>query len=125
MKRDRNTHRPIGQNREEIANKLASHALLDRSTNDPTKIGFVNEFALGNYVAQNVISTDDWLDDDPRFIDPAVRSYAPRTQESKDQLFKGLESSLPYLDLTSQMGNLRQLQKKIRRYFRRRGRKNR
>lgn len=104
------TNRP---SREEIANKLASHALLDRSASDPTKIGFVNEFALGNYVAQNIIFTKDWLDDDPRFIDPAVRSYAPRTQESKDQLFKGLESSLPYLDLTSQIEISCQLKKKI------------
>lgn len=104
------TNRP---SREEIANKLASHALLDRSASDPTKIGFVNEFALGNYVAQNIIFTKDWLDDDPRFIDPAVRSYAPRTQESKDQLFEGLQSSLPYLDLTSQIEISCQLQKKI------------
>lgn len=89
--------------REEIANKLASHALLDRSSQDPNKIGFVNEFALGNFVAANIIATSDWMNDDLRFIEPAVKSYAPRTQESKEILFNSLSSSLPYLDITSQI----------------------
>ena len=89
--------------REEIANKLASHALLDRSAVDSAKIGFVNEFSLGNYVAETVISEPDWMGDDLRFIDPAVRSYAPRTEVSRQQLYDGLVSSMPFLDLSAQV----------------------
>lgn len=84
--------------REEIANKLASHALLDRNSIESTKIGFVNDFSLGNYVAEIIISDSNWLGDDLRFIEPAIRSYAPRTETSKRKLYEGLENSLPYLD---------------------------
>lgn len=89
--------------REEIANKLASHALLDRSAQDPNKIGFVNEFALGNYVATNISSSPDWMDDDLRFIDAAVRAYSPRSQKTRLRLYDGLTHSLPYLDISSQV----------------------
>lgn len=89
--------------REEIANKLASHALLDRSSNEPNKIGFINEFALGNYVAENILDEDSWLSDDLRFIEPAVRSYVPRTETSRNRLYSSLNESLPYLDMTAQI----------------------
>jgi hypothetical protein len=84
--------------RDEIANKLASHALLDRSGVESTKIGFVNEFALGNYVAENIVSNEEWLCDDLRFIEPAVKAYAPRTEEARAALFRGLQPSVPFLD---------------------------
>jgi hypothetical protein len=84
--------------REEIANKLASHALLDRSASDSSKIGFVNEFSLGNYVAENIIAEIGWLGDDLRFIEPAINSYSPRTAISRKTLYSGLENSLPFLD---------------------------
>lgn len=89
--------------REEIANKLASHALLDRNAQSPDKISFINEFALGHYVAANILVSPDWLDDDMRFIDPAVRSYAPRGDHSKHCLYSSLQDSLPYLDTSSQI----------------------
>jgi hypothetical protein len=89
------TDRPT---REEIANKLASHALLDRSSVESTKIGFVNDFSLGNYVAENMLSDPDWLGDDLRFIEPAVKSYLPRAASSKEILFHALVGSFPYLD---------------------------
>lgn len=94
------TDRP---SREEIANKLAGHALLDRSSADSGKIGFVNEFALGNYVADNILADPNWLGDDMRFIDPAVRSYAPRGENSRHSLYSGLMESLPFLDLNAQV----------------------
>lgn len=84
--------------REEIANKLASHALLDRSGAESTKIGFVNEFALGNYVAENIIGDHEWLCDDLRFIEPAVKAYAPRTEAARAKLFTGLQPTVPFLD---------------------------
>ncbi|SDY93975.1 NACHT domain-containing protein [Nitrosomonas halophila] len=99
--------------REEIANKLASHALFDRSSTESEKIGFVNDFSLGNYVAENIISDSSWLGDDLRFIEPAVKSYVPRTQSSREILFNGLKGSLPYIETvarieisTDLMGNL-------------------
>lgn len=99
--------------REEIANKLASHALLDRSTQDPNKIGFVNEFSFGNFVAANIISIDDWMGDELRFIEPAVRSYSPRTKQTRDRLFNNLSSSLPFLDITSQIEISTELQNRL------------
>ncbi|MFM9902678.1 MAG: hypothetical protein ACKVOT_16820 [Polaromonas sp.] len=89
--------------REEIANKLASHALLDRSSQEPNKISFINDFALGNYVAANITSSNSWLSDDLRFIDPAVRSYSPRGMVSRRRLYTHLSESLPYLDISSQI----------------------
>lgn len=94
------TDRP---NREEIANKLASHALLDRSSTESTKIGFVNEFSLGNYISECIISDADWLNDDMRFIEPAVQAYFPREKKSKSTLYLGLKSSLPFLDIFNQI----------------------
>ena len=89
--------------REEIANKLASHALLDRSASEGSKISFINEFVLGNYVAGNILATDDWLNDDMRFIDPAVRCYASRTEEARHLLYEKLAESLPFLDSASKI----------------------
>ena len=97
--------------REEISNKLASHALLDRSSVDSGKIGFVNEFCLGNYVAETIISDPDWMGDDPRFIDPAVRSYAPRTETSRNELYEGLQASIPYLETGARIEVSAQLKK--------------
>jgi len=99
--------------REEISNKLASHALLDRSAADSGKIGFVNEFCLGNYVADTIISDKYWLGDDLRFIDPAVRSYAPRTELSRTNLYEGLLASIPYLELSAQIEVSAQLKHKL------------
>lgn len=94
------TDRP---SREEIANKLASHALLDRNNNTSNKIGFVNEFSLGNYVAKNIIDDGDWLGDDLRFIEPAVKSYAPRTTTTRRTLYNALEQSLPFLNTSDKI----------------------
>lgn len=84
--------------REEIANKLASHALFDRSSTESEKIGFVNDFSLGNYVSENIILDSNWLGDDLRFIEPAVKSYVPRTPLSREILFDALKASLPYIE---------------------------
>lgn len=89
--------------REEIANKLASHALLDRSTSDPNKIAFVNDFAFGNYVAANIVEDVHWMSDDLRFIEPAVKSIAPRGSAVRNELYSRLESSLPFLDASARI----------------------
>lgn len=99
--------------REEIANKLASHALLDRCSVDTSKIGFVNDFALGNYVANSILADTEWMCDDMRFIDPAVRSFAPRGAVARESLFSGLAHSLPFLDTTAQVEVTAELVRKL------------
>ncbi|MBP0951665.1 hypothetical protein V2J66_06290 [Pseudomonas alliivorans] len=84
--------------RDEIANKLASHALLDRSSSDATKIGFINEFVFGNFVAENIISANEWLNDDLRFIEPAVISYVPRGPVQREILWSKIQYALNFVD---------------------------
>jgi hypothetical protein len=84
---------------DELANKLASHALLDRALEDEQGIGFVNEFVLGNFCAELIIShkTKEWSED-KRFIEPAVLSYIPRTLEQRTELWEALHFSFEFLD---------------------------
>lgn len=86
--------------KEGIANKLASHALLDRSTREPNKIGFINEFVFGHFVSRIILGDDDWLNDDLRFIEPAVVSFQPRSQSSKNHLWDRLKPSVEFLPVT-------------------------
>jgi hypothetical protein len=89
--------------KEEIANKLASHALLDRNAQETNKIGFINEFVFGNFIADDILGSKSWLCDDLRFIEPAVLSYAPRTQASRLDLIDRLRPSLEFLDISSRI----------------------
>ena len=89
--------------RDGISNKLASHALLDRSNSEPNKIGFINEFAFGNYIGQVILETDDFLNDDLRFIEPTAVSYQPRSKTVKEELWGKLKSSLEFLSTTDQI----------------------
>lgn len=82
--------------REFLANKIASHALLDRSSKEENKIGFINEFVLGYFVAKNILSTDDWLNDDVRFLEPAVISYQPRSLADRQSLLVRIRQSLDF-----------------------------
>lgn len=99
--------------REEIANKLASHALLDRSSREPNKIGFINEFVLGNYVGKIVLDANDWLNDDLRFIDPLVTSFKARSIECRIDLWKKLKNSVEFLPCSNQIYISTQLLNKI------------
>jgi hypothetical protein len=89
--------------REELANKLASHALLDRNSSETNKISFVNEFAFGNYIAKNIIADETWLDDDARFIEPAVLSYVPRNKEARLNLWRRLQTVVDYMPISSKV----------------------
>ena len=89
--------------KEEIANKLASHALLDRSRREPNKISFINEFVLGNFSAMIMMGSDEWLNDDLRFIEPAVVSYQPRSEETRNSLWNKLKASVEFLPITDQI----------------------
>lgn len=89
--------------KEELANKLASHALLDRSSRESKKIGFINEFVFGHFIAQNILKSSDWLSDDLRFIEPAVISYQPRPPETRLGLWDKLTSSLEFLPISDKI----------------------
>lgn len=89
--------------KEEISNKLASHALLDRSSREPNKIGFVNEFVFGHFIANYIINSSEWLNDDLRFIEPAVLSYQPRSDQAKIALWNKLNQSIVFLPISDQI----------------------
>jgi hypothetical protein len=86
--------------REFLANKIASHALLDRSNKDENKIGFINEFVLGYFVSTNILRQPDWLNDDLRFLEPAVISYGPRNRDDKLALLERLRPSLEFTSVS-------------------------
>jgi hypothetical protein len=89
--------------REELVNKLASHALLDRSVRESNKIGFVNEFVFGHFIAQAILNKDEWLNDDLRFIEPAVISYQPRSSDAKERLWRHLSPSVEFLPISDRL----------------------
>ncbi len=84
---------------DEIANKLASHALLDRNANEDQGIGFVNDFVLGNFCAEIIMehSKNEWVGD-KRFVEPSILSYIPRTKAQKNNLWNALKFSLEFAD---------------------------
>lgn len=86
--------------REFLANKIASHALLDRSSKEESKIGFINEFVLGYFVARNIITSKEWLNDDIRFLEPAVVSYRPRPVEDRQVLLEYIRDSLEFTSVS-------------------------
>ncbi|NLY27108.1 MAG: hypothetical protein GX049_06090 [Alcaligenaceae bacterium] len=86
--------------REFLANKIASHALLDRSNKEESKIGFINEFALGYFVSRNILGQPEWLNDDVRFLEPAVISYQPRTSQDKSELLAKINPSLEFTSIS-------------------------
>lgn len=90
--------------KEEIANKLASHALLDRSLREPNKIGFVNKFVFGHFIGEAIHKKkDEWISDDLRFIEPAVLSYQARSESSKKSLWNKLQFSMNFLPISDQI----------------------
>lgn len=99
--------------REGLLNKLASHALLDRSVRESNKIGFVNEFVFGHFIAQAILKKGEWLNDDLRFIEPAVISYQPRSLEAKENLWKHLRQSIEFLQISDRIDITIRLRGKI------------
>jgi len=90
-------------NKEELANKLASHALLDRSIVEPNKIGFINEFVFGHFLGINILNSKEWLNDDYRFIEPAVLSYQPRSRAVKNKLWSALKYVNEFLEINNRV----------------------
>jgi hypothetical protein len=89
--------------KENLANKLASHALLDRSSREPNKIGFVNEFVFGHFIGMTILKAKEWLNDDLRFIEPAVISYQPRSVPTKNELWQKIKNSADFLPISNRI----------------------
>lgn len=80
---------------EAMLEKLSNHALLDRSSVDE-KIGFINNFVLGHFVAMDLIENPhEWLADSI-FVEAAVNAYSARTLESREDIWGKLKDSLDY-----------------------------
>lgn len=88
---------------EGVANKLASHAFLDRSSRNPTKIEFINEFVFGHYVARDIGKNPGWINDDWRYIGPAIFSYRSRSFDTRKKLWDQLKDSLEFVSLTNRV----------------------
>lgn len=99
--------------KEEVANKLASHAFLDRSSRDPNYIGFINEFVFGNYIGRNIISGREWAYDKWSFLDAAITSYRHRDSEQRERLFLSLNEVKPFLQVSHQITIDLELKSKI------------
>lgn len=100
--------------KDELANKLANHALLDKSNNENKGIGFINEFVLGNFCAENIInSSDDYMVEDTRFIAPAIISYVPRSSEQKLLLWNSLAFVLDFIDISEKVKYMISLNNKM------------
>ena len=80
---------------EAMLEKLSNHALLDRSSIDE-KIGFINNFVLGHFVAMDLMETpEEWLAESI-FVEAAVNAYSARTTVSRENIWEKLTDSLDY-----------------------------
>jgi len=84
---------------DELSNKLASHAFLDRKHEDEQGIGFVNEFVLGSFCADCILADEgnEWAGDQ-RFIEPCVLSYMPRSINKRTALWGALKFSMEFYE---------------------------
>lgn len=90
---------------EELATKLASHALLDRRGSDEQQVGFVNDFVLGSLVGDTIVREDvevNDIADFELFIDLATTAYVAQSSESRDRLWTRLSDILDLFDPTRQ-----------------------
>ncbi|WP_455864733.1 NACHT domain-containing protein [Pantoea agglomerans] len=91
---------------DEIINKLTSHALLDRSVDVSSNIGFVNEFVLGNFCSDVILENEsnDWCGN-KTFIEPVTLSYLPRTKEKKETLWNSLKFAIEFVSASDKFIN--------------------
>lgn len=83
---------------DELATKLVSHALLDRKGEESDRVGFVNDFVLGNFVGESILVSDseDQLIVEG-FLEQAVSSFRPRSEKKREALWGRLKFSLEFL----------------------------
>lgn len=97
-----------------LANKLATHAFLDRSNQGNEHIQFINEFVFGNFIANGILSlqeNNNWIAPE-RFINSAVQAYFPRKEESRIALWEALKPVRTALTATEHMNFESNLTKK-------------
>ena len=88
---------------DKLATTLSNHAFFDRSKQGDNNIEFVNEFVFGNYIAESILTQDEWIASDERFVEPAVLSYISRDKNSKYELWIKLNTMSDFLDKSSRM----------------------
>ena len=82
---------------EALVDSFSNHALLDRSKSDD-KIGFINDFVLGHFVALNLKDAKDreWVAESI-FIEAAINSYSSRSLASREAIWNDLAYALDFL----------------------------
>ncbi len=91
---------------DELADKLASHALLDRRNNNDEQVGFVNDFVLGTLVGDNICENPKNLEetkDLELFMDVAATAYAAQPSERRIDLWKKAVPVVDLFDINSQL----------------------
>jgi len=95
---------------DELTAKLVSHALLDRKGEEGVRVGFVNDFALGNFVGEHLVNSklnELVVADD--FLEQAVASFRPRAKSQRELLCKKLAFTLEFLSSESRISSEIQL----------------
>lgn len=83
---------------EELSAKLVSHALLDRKGEESDRVGFVNDFVLGNFIGETVLASDsNELIIGEGFLEQAASSYRPRARSERIKLWQKLKFSLEFI----------------------------
>nr|VFJ90402.1 MAG: hypothetical protein BECKLFY1418A_GA0070994_101137 [Candidatus Kentron sp. LFY] len=83
---------------EELSAKLVSHALLDRKGDENDRVGFVNDFVLGNFIGNSLLksgSNDMLVPDD--FLEQTILSYRSRAKSDRLGLWEKLKFSLEFI----------------------------
>lgn len=87
-----------------LCNILSNHAFFNRNNQDESKLEFINEFVLGNYISESILKANgEWMANNERFVEPAVISYLPRTNKCKENLWNALKSMIDFLEISVQM----------------------
>lgn len=82
---------------EEMVDRFSNHALLDRSKTD-NKIGFINDFVLGHFVALdlNDSSSKGWVAES-KFVEAAINSFSSRSLASRLDIWNKLTEALQFI----------------------------
>lgn len=91
---------------DELATKLAGHALLDRRGPEDSKIGFVNDFILGSLLGRAIV--DGIIDvsaisDFETFVDLTVTAFAVEAPFRRQLLWERLAEIIPLFDANRQV----------------------
>ena len=106
---------------EEFAMKLVRHALMDRVKPNSNKIGFINEFVFGTFIAEALIRGI--LDEnnegllDPKYISMATSAFAVERVEKREKLYNAMKEIVSLLDTKKQLTIETTLLRKVARNY--------